>query len=130
MARPSASNRWRSPRARGPGGQAVASVLRGFLKVSNGFARVSFAIDEVFAAADVRPFAAENANWIAAYGEHDPALGQLLSAAWQGSEAGDGVLLLHPDVVNAEGEWAASLFANWIPGLDRHEIVSGARSPR
>ncbi len=102
-------------------GKPLPPSYAGFLQVSNGFARVSFAIDEVFAAADVRPFAAEHADWIAAYGEHDPPLGQLLSAAWQVSEVGDGVLLLHPDVVNAEGEWAASLFANWIPGLDRHE---------
>ena len=32
----------------------------------------------------------------------------------------DGVLLLHPERVGDDGEWQASLFADWVPGIERH----------
>ena len=42
-----------------------------------------------------------------------------LSTAIQVSEVGDGVLLLSPAVLTADGEWEAWLFATWLPGAAR-----------
>ena len=37
------------------------------------------------------------------------------------SQEGDSAIyLLNPQVVNAEGEWEAWFFANWLPGADRY----------
>ncbi len=102
-------------------GQPLPPSYAAFLRVSNGFGRVSPFIDGVLAASDVRRFADEHSDWIAAYAEHDKALAQVLSSAWQVSGVGDGVLLLHPGLANAREEWEASLFADWVPGRNSHE---------
>ena len=101
-------------------GRALPSSYAAFLAVTDGFGRVCASIDEVLPAAAVRPFVDEHADWIAAYAEHDPELGRELSGAWQVSAVHDGVLLLHPDRVGDDGEWQASLFANWVPGIEHH----------
>ena len=101
-------------------GHPLPPSYAAFLAVSDGFGRVCASIDELLAVASIRPFADEHTDWIAAYAEHDPDLGLELSAAWQVSSMDDGVLLLHPDRVGDDGEWQASLFANWVPGIERH----------
>ncbi len=36
------------------------------------------------------------------------------------TDDGDGLYLLNPEVVTADGEWEALLFANWLPGFRRY----------
>ena len=45
---------------------------------------------------------------------------EYLQTALEVSDAGDGIYLLNPKVVTAEGEWEAWFFANWIPGAVRY----------
>jgi hypothetical protein len=40
----------------------------------------------------------------------------LISPPWEG----DGVYLLNPCTVTADGEWEAWFFAHWLPGADRY----------
>ncbi|HVJ20858.1 MAG TPA: HEAT repeat domain-containing protein, partial [Polyangiaceae bacterium] len=119
-----------------------------FLRVTNGFGRISSFIDKVWSAAEVRPFRVDNSEWIAVYAdsqqspisvdEHqrygddqDCAVfdARYLANAIQISEVGDGVLLLNPAVRTPDGEWEAWFFANWLPGAERYrsflELLQG-----
>jgi hypothetical protein len=107
------------------------------LRVTNGFRRISPYIDEVWSTGAVRPFSLDNARWIAMHRDYPPVSDQehrrygdqqhcvaidarYLWTAIQISEVDDGVLLLNPAVVTADGEWEAWFFASWLPGANRY----------
>jgi len=98
-------------------GVRLPPSYRAFLLVSNGFARPSSFIPELYGAAAVEPFAKRNAQWAEAYRQLYPDLGECLQVSAVGDDA---VLLLNPNIVDADGEWAAYFFANWIPGARQY----------
>ena len=52
-------------------GATLPPSYAALLVITNGFLRISSFIDELLPAADVRPFATDNADWIAAYSKHN-----------------------------------------------------------
>lgn len=94
-------------------GVRLPPSYRDFLLVSNGFAHPSSFIPELYGAAAVERFAKRNAQWAEAYRQTNPDLGECLQVSATGDAA---VVLLNPNIVSADGEWAAYFFADWIPG--------------
>ena len=120
---------------------------RDFLKVSNGWQQTGTSIWRVWSTEEIDWFRVRNREWIDAYvspftfaelneefvltdeeylvyGEaQDPVRyrANYLESALEISEAGDSAIyLLNPETVTADGEWEAWLFANWLPGAQRH----------
>jgi hypothetical protein len=114
---------------------------RAFLKVSNGWRRLTQAIDCVWGTEEIRWFKQDHKDWIAAY-TRPSGYGTRnevpdddyfsyetpmdfrpshLKESLQISDVGDAaVFLLNPQVINRDGEWEAWLFANWLPGVHRY----------
>lgn len=113
---------------------------RAFLKLTNGWLKLDQAIDCVRSVENVRWFRDENKDWIAAfdlptpYGEREDVPDKEyfsyaapqdfrcnhLKATLQISDVGDAaVLLLNPQVIDAQGEWEAWFLATWLPGAHR-----------
>ncbi|MBC8098185.1 MAG: SMI1/KNR4 family protein [Armatimonadetes bacterium] len=122
---------------------------RSFLAYSNGWEMTAPYLYRVWSAQDVAWFAVNNQGWIDAYTdqiavgeetdfiaavdiEQIEQLGMMtgvipmlrtehLKTALEVSEIGDAAIyLLNPLVINAEGEWEAWLFADWLPGARRY----------
>jgi HEAT repeat protein len=113
---------------------------RAFLKVSNGWDRLSHPIRRLWRTDEIQWFKKGHRDWIAAY-----TVPSLYGPRWevpdaeyfsydnpmdfkpnhlketlQISEVGDSeVFLLNPQVIDQEGEWEAWFFANWLPGVHR-----------
>ncbi len=107
-----------------------------FLRVTNGCGQTTPFIDRVSPIEEVKWFSQENQEWIQAYepaalkkpskkyfqyaetgaGEH---VGSHFASCLQISDSDDGVYLLNPKAVTADGEWEAWFFANWVPGALR-----------
>lgn len=114
---------------------------RAFLKVSNGWRRLTHAIDHVWGTDEIQWFKHNHREWIAAYTEPSP-YGSLeetpdedyfsyetstdfkpnhLKETLQVSDVGDAaVFLLNPQVISQDGEWEAWFLANWVPGVERY----------
>ena len=90
---------------------------RAFLLVSNGLARPSSFIPELYGAAAVERLAKRNAQWADVYRELYPDLGECLQVSAAGDDA---VVLLNPNIVDADGEWAAYFYANLVPGARKY----------
>lgn len=121
-------------------GIALPPSYRAFLKVSNGWRRLTHAIDRLWGTEEIRWFKQDHKEWIAAYtrpsayGPRDEVPDSeyfsyeapmdfrpgYLKETLQISEVGDSaVLIVNPQVINSDGEWEAWFFANWLPGVHR-----------
>jgi cell wall assembly regulator SMI1 len=109
---------------------------RAFLAETNGFDYIGPFIYRLYKIEEIEWFRVRNQDWIEAYQIGDDTSPEehlansddsvrfraaYLSSCLQVSEEGDSaVVLLNPEVVNAEGEWEAWFFANWNPGATRY----------
>jgi len=124
-------------------GALLPPSYRAFLAQANGFDHIGPFIYRLYSSTEVDWFRVRNQDWIDAYQnpinkepgeegitpeEHLANPGDsvrfrtaYLSSCLQISEEGDSaVVLLNPEVVNAESEWETWLFANWFPGARRY----------
>jgi hypothetical protein len=127
-------------------GVALPPSYRGFLEVSNGWRHTGTSIERIWSTEEVDWFRVRNQGWIDAYvspfadvASSGPALTddeylvygeaqdpvrfrtEYLASALEISEPGDSaVYLLNPETTTHDGEWEAWLFANWLPGAQRH----------
>ena len=125
-------------------GVRLPPSYREFLTVSNGWRQTGNSIWRIWSTEEVDWFRVRNAEWIDAYvnpfgGLDAPPLTdeeylvyddtqdpvrfrvEYLESALEISETGDSAIyLLNPNVVTPDGEWEAWLFANWLPGANRH----------
>lgn len=119
-------------------GRRLPPSYRSFLMTCNGFRGPGTAVSRIRPAQEVRPFVDEEREWADIWTresgtelsveEHVRSRGDDVRARWallygcvQVSDVGDAaVYLLCPDVVDAEGEWEAWLFATWLPGARRY----------
>ena len=129
------------------GGVTLPPSYRDFLEVSNGWRQTGTSIWRMWSTKEIDWFRVRNRDWIDAYlspfifselneelvltddeylvyGEaQDPVRYRIeyLESALEISETGDSAIyLLNPETVTADGEWEAWLFANWLPGAQRH----------
>jgi hypothetical protein len=115
---------------------------RTFLQVTNGWRQITSYINQLWSTENVDWFATQHQSlidlWVEnelgvppvsdkdylVYGEEVEILAfrpQYLQTALQISErTDDSVYLLNPQIVTADGEWEAWLFANWVPGAFRY----------
>ena len=113
-----------------------------FLKVSNGWGRLTHAIRQVDPVEAIDWFRKRNRDWVRAftrpsrygtpedppdedyfaYGEHSEWFRRShLKETLQITGVGDAaVYLLNPQVITKDGEWEAWFFANWVPGARRY----------
>jgi cell wall assembly regulator SMI1 len=124
-------------------GVRLPPSYRSFLAESNGFDHIGPFIYRLYNASEIEWFRIRNQDWVDAYQnpinkepgaedttpeEHlanpDDSVRFRTAYLWsclQISEEGDSaVVLLNPEVVNAEGEWETWFFANWYPGAVRY----------
>ena len=124
-------------------GLRLPPSYRAFLTEANGFDHVGPFIYRLYRVTEINWFRVQNQDWIDAYqnpinkesGAEDITPEEhlanpedsvrfrtaYLSSCLQISEEGDSaVVLLNPEVVDAEGEWEAWFFANWLPGAERY----------
>jgi len=128
-------------------GATLPPSYRDFLKISNGCRQTGTSIWRMWSTEDIDWFRVRNREWIDAYlspftsaelnealvltddeylvyGEaQDPVRYGItyLESALEISETGDSAIyLLNPETVTPDGEWEAWLFANWLPGAQRH----------
>jgi predicted DNA-binding WGR domain protein len=117
-------------------GKTLPDSYRSFLETSNGWLATGPFIERLLPAAEVKPFAEENKEWVDIYAADADAVSVEDHATWRGdcvhfrpaylegavqiSAVGDSaVMLLVPEVQDANGEWEAWFFASWLPGADR-----------
>ncbi len=123
-------------------GQRLPPSYRSFLLATNGWRQSGYFIHKLWPVQEIAWFRERNRRWIDAslrrfrklpplsdeeylvYGEGQesnrfrPAY---LETALEISEAGDAaVYLLNPEVQDAQGEWEAWFFADWLPGANRY----------
>jgi cell wall assembly regulator SMI1 len=124
-------------------GVRLPPSYRAFLEETNGFDHIGYFIYRLYSAAEIDWFRVRNQDWIDAYQDphnEEPGAEDItpeehlanpddsvrfrtayLPSCLQISEEGDSaVVLLNPEVVNAEGEWETWFFANWQPGAVRY----------
>ena len=123
-------------------GTGLPSSYREFLKVSNGWRKTTPFIDEIWSAEKIDWFPHCHQDWIDAwiegaggiypvsdeeyfvYGSEQDATNirvEYLQTALEISPPGDAAIyLLNPKIINADGEWEAWFFANWLPGANRY----------
>jgi cell wall assembly regulator SMI1 len=117
-------------------GVRLPPSYREFLSVANGFDRIGPFIYRLYSAAEIERFGVRHQDWIDAYQlghEISPEehlahpkdsvrfRTDYLSSCLQISDVGDSaVVLLNPEVTNAQGEWETWFFANWNPGATRY----------
>lgn len=124
-------------------GTSLPHSYRAFLKETNGFDHIGDFIYRLYSAGEIDWFRVRNQDWIEAYQNpinKEPGAEDItpeehlanpddsvrfrtayLSSCLQISEEGDSaVVLMTPEVVNAEGEWETWFFANWHPGALRY----------
>ncbi|HVS05567.1 MAG TPA: HEAT repeat domain-containing protein [Candidatus Dormibacteraeota bacterium] len=98
-------------------GVTLPPSYRAFLQTSNGWGRLSHAVERLLAAGEIVKFVEAEPEWVAAYERTEESSG--LSTALQISTAYDGgVCLLIP---SQAAEWETWFFANWLAGAWRHE---------
>lgn len=124
-------------------GVRLPPSYRAFLEETNGFDHIGYFIYRLYSVAEINWFRVRNQDWIEAYQNpinKEPGAEDItpeehlanpddsvrfrtayLSSCLQISEEGDSaVVLMNPEVVNAEGEWETWFFANWHPGALRY----------
>jgi hypothetical protein len=123
-------------------GVQLPPSYRTFLQVTNGWRQITSYINQLCSTENVDWFATQHQSlidlWVEnelgvppvsdkdylVYGEEVEILAfrpQYLQTALQISErTDDSVYLLNPQIVTADGEWEAWLFANWVPGAFRY----------
>jgi hypothetical protein len=123
-------------------GIALPPSYRSFLKASNGWGKITRAIDQMFTVEQVDWFRVITPSWVSVYDEprrwesREPtpddeyfAYGKAASDfreehvrdTLQISAKGDAAAyLLNPQVISADGEWEAWFMATWCPGAHRY----------
>jgi hypothetical protein len=123
-------------------GITLPPSYRSFPATNNGWHEANYFVYELWPAATLAWFREQNQQWIDAYVEPDQDFPRLsdeeyfvygeeqlpnnirteyLQTALQISDEGDSaVMLLNPEVSDADGEWEAWFFANWVPGARRY----------
>jgi hypothetical protein len=100
-------------------GVPLPPSYRAFLRVSDGWRCPSAVIPRLWQAEELEWFRVTDPETIEAWSNGDPELAERLRQALRISDqeiAGTAVYLLIPDVMTAEREWEAWLFAHWVPG--------------
>ena len=123
-------------------GRALPESYRSFLQTTNGMFWPMHGVTQLYAAAEVDRLDRRNKPVLDAWQEgsgsrppvsdaeysrydpdQDPAhfrIEYLASSLEVGSMANEDLLLLNPQVINAEGEWEALFMAFWLPGAQRY----------
>ncbi|HEX6489155.1 MAG TPA: SMI1/KNR4 family protein [Candidatus Dormibacteraeota bacterium] len=103
-------------------GRRLPRSYRSFLATSNGFLGAGPSIRRIRPAVEVKPFIEEEREWVDIWNQEGAtADGRYLGTAIQVSDVESStVYLLIPEVLDADGEWEAWLFASWVPGAVRH----------
>ena len=114
---------------------------REFLKATNGWRMAGSFVGKLWSTEEIEWFTTRHQDWIDAWnvglgsdpesvpdeeyliyntGQTEAFRPEYLQTALEISDYGDGIYLLNPQIVTAEGEWEAWFFADWIPGADRY----------
>ena len=120
-------------------GTVLPPSYRDFLRVSNGWRRLTPFVYRLWSTEEIEWFSVRNQDWIDAWNKYPRAVSdtdyfiygegqrtermrvEYMRTALEISETGDSaILLLNPQVVTGDGEWEAWFLANWSGGAARY----------